>query len=473
MEQLLLHIVAFLRPIFFIEIGASNLFDIGGITAITVLGVAVLMRAATGKTLQLSAIDALIATFVLWCIAVTLIYPETLDGRGLVKLIAPFIGYTVAKNVILERKQYQRMLAVMIIGFIPPVVLSAVLILLGKGADPFGANYWTGIVRWAGAYLSAHDMGHNMTFLLMTMGVYFVVRFQPQGNRLDLNIALFIGTAILTCGALFCLWMSQVRTALLGLIVFAAVYMAYVNRRLLVIFSGITAVTVMALFPILKPILLPDLVMVEETNGSVEELASGRPGFWAHNLELFGNLSLDRQLSGVGIGFNRLPGFVDSHNDILDVLVQTGLVGFGLFASLQIMMFRRIGTLATAERHAFRAAFFAVLAMNFASNSYVARFGLAQMYYLIMAFIEIQNRGVRTATAGARAEESGIRRTPIKPAAASGLDRAESVPRTESSSKLSATRIPRRWFGRDHTSLTTQNAKTGSKLVRTLNTRPA
>ena len=401
MEQLLLYLVAFFRPILFIEVGAANLFDIGGVAVIAVLGVSVFIRAATGKTLQLSAIDALIVAFVLWCFSVAAIYPATFDGRGLLKLVAPFIGYTVAKNVILERSQYQRMLGIMIIGFVAPVAASVVLIVLGKGIDPFGENYWTGIVRWAGAYDSSHDMGHNMTFLLMVLAMYFGMRFhqRSEGNP-EIRKPIIIGALVLASGALYCLWMSQVRTALVGLFVFAVVYLIYVNWRLLAVLSGTAVAVVTVFFPILKPILLPDLVMVEKTGAGAEALASGRPTFWTHNLELFGNLPLDRQLAGVGIGFNRLPGFLDSHNDLLDVLIQTGVVGFLLFAALQVIVFLRLGQLPKSERYLFRALFVAVLAMNLGSNSYVARFGLAQMYYLVMARIETRKSSVQVATYG-------------------------------------------------------------------------
>jgi len=358
-----------------------------------VLGFALLVRAATGKTLQLSSIDALIVAFILWGVAVAAIYPETLDVRGLVKLITPFLVYTIAKNIIRNRPQYLRMLELMILGFVLPVTLSVVMIVLGTGVDEYGASYWTGIVRWSGAYASSHNMGHNMTFLLMLMGVYFGVRIQfSTERRFAITKPVILGVSGLAFAALYLLWMSQVRTALVGFVAFAAVYLAYMNRRLLIVLAGVAGVMVVLLFPILKPILLPDLVMAEKTGQGIEALGSGRLGVWAHNVELFAGLPLDRQLAGVGIGFNRLPGFVDSHNDLLDVLIQTGVVGAVLFIILQVAIFRRIGSLPTIERRMFQAIFLAVLVMNFASNSYISRFGLAQMYYLVMAYIELHRR---------------------------------------------------------------------------------
>ena len=255
-----------------------------------------------------------------------------------------------------------------------------------------------------------------MTFLLMVLTVYFGVRFHsgPKANT-DVRKPIVIGALLLVSGAIYCLWMSQVRTALVGLVVFAVVCLIYVNWRLLAVLVGTAVVLVMVLFPILKPILLPDLVMAEKTGAGAEALASGRPIFWEHNLELFGDLSPDRQIAGVGIGFNRLPGFLDSHNDLLDVLIQTGVVGFLLFAALQVMMFRRLGELPTRERYLFRALFIAVLAMNFGSNSYVARFGLAQMYYLVMAFIETRMSFGRVATSGPNGDAGKSSGTRIEP----------------------------------------------------------
>lgn len=401
MEFFLLQVVAFLRPILFVEIGMSNIFDIGGIGIILILITAIMIRGATGQVLAFNLIDALIAAFVTWAIVCTIIYPETMDIRSLAKLTTPFVCYTVAKNVLRDRAQYMRLLFLMILGYVLPVIISAGLIMMGKGAEKYGADYWTGLLRWEGIYDGAHNMGHNMTFLLMLLVLYISFReFKgngaenalatptPSGN--SLSMPAMMALIALALPALYCLWMSQVRTALLGLMVFTGVYLFYRNRRLLVIGTGAIAVIAIVMFPIIKPYLFPDIVMIEKTGGDAELIGSGRPIFWKDNLSLFADLPIDRQLAGVGIGRHRLPGFMDSHNDILDLLIQTGIVGLGIYLVLQVAILKRLLQLHGMEKHVFVALFTAVLVMNLVSNSYVARFGMAQMYYLVIAFVDIR-----------------------------------------------------------------------------------
>ena len=400
-EFWILQFVALIRPILFIEFGAQNLFDIGGVAIVLALSAALLLKAAVGKSLQFGAIDALVAAFAVWCVACAVIYPETLDIRGLAKLVTPLLGYTVAKNIIQNESQFMKIVGLMLIGYVVPVSLSAILIATGKGVEEYGANYWTGLLRWEGVYDGAHNMGHNMAFVLM-LGMLYLARTSErvvQGVA-GVSRATLYGMGVLAAAAVYCLWMSQVRTALFGLAIFSGIFFYRYNRKLLVAGLLVGGVGLAVFFPIVKPYLFPDIMMVERTGGDVTELASGRPGFWTHNLTAFGNLPIDRQIAGVGIGQNRLPGFIDSHNDILDLMVQAGVVGVTLFLAIQWLMFRRIIALPPTSRYPFLALFIAVFFMNLASNSYVARFGLAQMLYLVLAFAELrQVREARVETA--------------------------------------------------------------------------
>jgi O-antigen ligase len=287
----------------------------------------------------------------------------------------------------------------MILGFVIPVALSVVLISVGKGIDVYGANYWTGVIRWAGAYDSSHNMGHNMAFLLMVMGIYYVIGDESASafRRAIVSRSAIVGMAVMAMAAIYCLWMSQVRTALVGVLVFLTVYLSYANKRILIGLTVLGAIIFLALYPVLKPILLPDVVQAEKSGQKLEEaIGSGRPDIWKNNIEHFAEMPFDRKLAGAGIGFNRLPGIMDSHNDFLDLVMQTGMVGAALFVALQVVIFGRIRALPAPQRQVFLAIFIAVTVMNFVSNSYVARFGLAQMYYLVLAYIELKHSESQT-----------------------------------------------------------------------------
>lgn len=391
MDLFLLYLSAVLRPMFFIELGRANVFDLAAIALFATMTIALLARAAVGGQLRFDAVDFLIAAFSVWCVCIFLIYPEKSDARTLAKLLIPFAAYIVTKNVLASRQQYVRMLGLMVAGFILPVVISTFLIAAGHGIEEFGENYWTGIPRWEGAYAGSHNLGHNMTFLIMLLVAFSILRSEINPLNRRIRVSLFL----LAAASLYCLWASQVRTAIAGLVVFAVVYLFLTNKKILLYGIAGLAVAVVVSLPVLVPYLFPDVVMIQKGAGDSSQIASGRPGFWARNLELFGQLPLDRKLAGAGIG-NRQgypgdqgEGFVDSHSDFLDVAIQTGIIGFLLFAALHVAILRKILKLDDSARYLFIGIFAAVVVMNLASNSYVARFGLAQMYYMLLAFIDL------------------------------------------------------------------------------------
>jgi O-antigen ligase len=395
MELLLLKLVAFLRPILLIEVGQENLFDLAAILTFGLLAFTFFTKAAVQKSIDLTLMDVLVAAFALWSVCVYAVYFEMASMRNLAKLIIPFFTYTIARNVLTSTAEYLKVLLLMIIGFVPPVLLSAGLIASGGGLEQFGNNYWTGIPRWAGVFAGSHNLGHSMTFLLMAIGIYLVV-LKDRYGKTPLPLVMKILFVTLAAAALYCLWMSQVRTALVGLVAFMAVFLFFTNRKALIVSVAVVGVVIVAFLPLLFPYLFPDLVMIQKGQGDMSYIASGRPVFWENNLKLFAGLSFDRQLAGVGIGNKEGEavytgeGFMDSHNDFLEVLIHTGIVGFVLFLAMQIVFFRAILRLNGAVKYGFLAFFLAIAIMNFSSNSYISRFGLGQMYYIVLAYVGLR-----------------------------------------------------------------------------------
>lgn len=395
-ELLVLKIGAFFRPLLFIEVDQANLFDLGAIAIFSLLAFAFLSNIAlsntTGqRTVSFTAIDMVIVAFVVWCLSIYVIYMDVASFRETAKLIIPLLMYTIGKNVMQTKAQYLQVLRVMILGFVVPVLASAALTALGKGIE--FTNYWTGAPRYEGVYAGGHSLGHNMTFFLMLVVLY--VALFPRRNaepRLGPGVKGFL--AVLALAAAYCLAMTRVRTAILGLAIFAAIVLWRFNKNLLLL-GGVAGLAVfLVLKPIVLPFLFPDLVMIEKGRGDMSDLGSGRPELWSSNLSVFASLPFDQQIAGAGIGSNKRGltadgGPVDSHNDYLDVLVQTGVVGLALFLAVQLLLFAAISKIAGKERYVLIGIWTAVLVMNFVSNSYVSRFGLAQMYYLLLAYVEL------------------------------------------------------------------------------------
>jgi hypothetical protein len=393
MELFLLNAVAFLRPIGAMEF-AEALFEILAIVLFVLIVGAFVFSGATRKSLRFDVSDGAIAAISLWCIAIYIIYFERAHIGDLAKLLIPLISFTVAKNIIRDCAQYRLFVLSMILGFVAPIVMSAVVIAGGGGIEY--VTYWTGVPRWKGIYANSHNFGHSMTLFLILLTVYGTLTMRAATEAAKPMMGLTIFLALVGALALFCLYKSQVRSAMVGLIVFAALYLYFVNKKALVV--GIVALGLVAtvFWQEWLPALAPDVVMIEKGQGEVSDLGSSRPKYWAYNVKLFLALPLDEQLAGVGFGNvskNMDMGqgqIIDSHNDWLDLLIHTGVVGFGLFLWIQILILRMILKIKTEERYVFLAMFVAVTIMMFTSNSYLWRIQVSHLYYMALAFLALE-----------------------------------------------------------------------------------
>lgn len=396
MEAALLYLSAFLRPIFFANVAGPTLFELAAIGMFVALVAAFLSNAALRKSIRITTIDMLIGALSIWCITSYLIYLEYGKLREVARLLIPLFTFVVAKNVLQGEASFRRMLRFMLWGFALPIIVTSILILLGKGVEQIGelsaVNYWTGTVRYEGIYFGAHTLAHNMTFYLMILAMYMTL-VRASSERGSLPRTEVAGLLLVAALAVYSLLMSQVRTALVGIIVFGGVYLYFRSRKLFFAVAATGTVASMLSAPILIPVLFPDVVQIQRGEADIDELGSGRLRIWSGNLEYFARLPIDRQIAGVGLGNNEAnPIGLDSHNDYLNLLLQAGVVGFILFAAIQVLLLRAIVQLPRKEKSVFLALFIAVALMNLLSNSYISRFGLGQMFYMIMAYVELRRR---------------------------------------------------------------------------------
>jgi O-antigen ligase len=313
----------------------------------------------------------------------------------------PLLTYVVAKNAVRSRREYLDAVWLLILGFMIPIFLSVYLILQGKGLE--GINYWTGAPRYEGIYLGPHDMSHNAAFLLMLVWLYVLVWKADRSPAERLSVLRKVVIALLIPAGLFCLYQAHVRTTTLGVVVFVGILLVVYYKKPLPLFIGICALVLMMVSSeAVRERFFPEGAMAEkDTQFNAALYGSGRPLIWMNQIKAFAELPIDKQLAGIGIGNsleNEAMGdflWLDSHNDFLRVVFQTGVIGFLLFAALQLAILQKILSLESSKgRYAFLALYAAVAVMNFFSNSYVARFGLAQMYYLVIAYIELPSRSI-------------------------------------------------------------------------------
>ena len=388
----------FLRPLLSIDggyrIAGIDLLDLAAISFLIVLIMRWLVVASSGAAQRFSKIDVGIFVYCFWCLSISIIYSDKAELDDVAKFILPMLSFVVLKSLIKNQEQYLKYLFLMLAGFLLPAVASTILIIQGQGLDK--VNYWTGLPRYQGVFINSHNFGHNMAFMLMLALVYIWMLYnrRKSGRRWlgYWNAVLLI--FVISIG-LYNLYESFVRTTWLGLLIFVLILAYKQNKKVAISVTIVVALAVFVAAPLLE-LVFHDVVEVTEGKRDKELIASGRPYIWSHNLNIFSNLSIDRKLAGVGIG-NRRDVFSsaystdnvwNSHNDFLEVMMQTGLIGLLIFLFIQYQIFRRIQRLPSHDKTAFLALFVAVTCMNFSSNSYVVRFSIGQMLYMVMAYIE-------------------------------------------------------------------------------------
>ncbi|NDV26503.1 O-antigen ligase [Desulfovibrio sp. JC010] len=412
----LLFLFFFFRPIMFMDIGwlvfGLNVTEVFAIFATGILIIAFILRAVVAKQLNISIVDFFLFSFVLWVLFIYLLYIDRSHLKEAAKFVLPFITYFVLKNVIMDVKSYTRFLKMMLIGYAVPILASTYLIVQGRGL--YTVLFWTGLSRFSGVYANPHNLGHCMALYLMALVLYTVICSEHEDILPVLKQRLFfIFSCTISVFALYCLYKSYVRTCFFGFLLFIYYYLFRVNKKLLALLTMIMGVVLVLSAAVLYTIFSD---MFDAAKGpDKSQFGSGRPVIWMHNIEEFASQPLDGILAGVGVGNinshiperkrRQIGDMLNSHNDFLDVLTQTGIIGFFLFVAFQFCLFQKIRLLEGRERYVFLALFLTVTFMNFVSNSYVTRFGLGQMFYAILVYIELPEHKIRRMQAAAEAED--------------------------------------------------------------------
>lgn len=407
MDQLLISLFYLLRPALFVELDMQWLglgfFDIATMGITGLLGASAFVSSSRGHSLPFSSVEYWIIAFVLWCTAVLVIYWDVSDSRTYAKWIIAPLTYVFLRRIVSNPRDFHRCLLFLVAGFSLPVFGSAWLTFIGQGIDM--EVYSTGVSRYRGVYANIHNMGHSMALVLMLMTIYLVIS-RPRNIRTATNSVsgtpawwAIAGSVCLGAAALYCLFNAQVRTAYVGLFLFVVVLLFCYSKKALAGFV-ITCMAFALVFSSALRIVFYDVDEAVRGERSLDRAGSGRPAIWSHNLRLFGDLTLDRKIAGVGIGNTGIgasakgllkdrQGAWNSHNDFLETLMQTGALGLCLLVGIYYSMWRAVIRMNGRGRGAFLALFVTVMAMNFLSNSYVSRFGLAQIFFMIMVYVEM------------------------------------------------------------------------------------
>ena len=210
--------------------------------------------------------------------------------------------------------------------------------------------------------------------------------------------------AVMVPIALFSLFKSNVRTVMIGLVVFFGVLVWLRNRRMFALYAGgLMAVWLLSSY---VQTVFWDATQGKGVRTALEMAGSGRPFIWEHNLRMYAALPFDQQITGLGVGneIGVMPanGVItseyrfrawESHNDYLSALMELGIVGFVLVIWIYYLIFQQARAAPVPVRPYFLALIVAVAVMNFLSNSYLNRFGLGQLFVMIMIGLDVARSG--------------------------------------------------------------------------------
>lgn len=140
-----------------------------------------------------------------------------------------------------------------------------------------------------------------------------------------------------------------------------------------------------------------DILPVKDNPRQIERAGSGRPMIWKHNLAIFEKASWEHKLAGLGIGNwhgssepeSGQRQIVNSHNDWLQTMLEVGVIGLVILLMMYFLMLRAILRMRSTEKYAFISLWLAVVFMNFVSNSYVSRVPLAQLFFMLLVYVEL------------------------------------------------------------------------------------
>jgi O-antigen ligase len=333
------------------------------------------------KQLELKTINILSLFYFFYCI-LSLAWGS--DLREVSRVLLPFIPFFIAQMLIKSEQQLRIVLTLMILGYIVPIIGSAVMIFLQVSA--FEVDYHTGITRYYGLATGPHALAHMMLFFSFILALYNIVKKNSRP-------VVSIGLVVLFIGSLYCIAMTNTRTVYLGMFIFGSLILWFCKKIYFTFVLLIFLVAVILFSGQAQKVFMRAQTGAANTQG-MNYVSSGRFSLWDHNIRIFENLTLTQKLIGVGFGNEQKPVInsntqdhvVSSHNDYLSLLMVSGIIGLILYGLIQLTFLINVlnSGITSKLKYYFISFLLAVVAMNFASNSYVNRFPLAQLFWFIV-----------------------------------------------------------------------------------------
>lgn len=371
------------------SVATMNVMELyaGAVTALTMLLMVVDLRRVDGHPG--------LPPFLVYLVVLVVGGLRQLETRAAAEIIARFLSPLILMLLFTgyfrERAERLRIVKLATLVAVIPVAISIKDLLGGQMSQFMLAGYH----RLIGGYENLHNHALSM-MLFCTFALWWVLEAEQFAHRLAAGVML--GSAAL------CLYFTYVRTALLGLAVFAGVYLLVTGRRRLLVLGAVAV----AVFVLVDPAMqdrFKDLVLVFMPHEHVvqrSKLGSGRVGLWTASVREYLKRPFTDILLGLGIGKHWLltrayynpyavarNGYVDTHNDYLNITFQLGPIASGMFVFMQAIAIRaglyinryspnrlaaRFGAYVVALTSA-------AMVTSFVSNAFVTRVTLSWYYW--------------------------------------------------------------------------------------------
>jgi O-antigen ligase len=406
MEIFLAKLLYLLRPMLNAELVDWGLFGFGFFELVAILLFVALAAAFSLSTLQkshhpVSSVEVWVALLVVWITVSYVVHINISSFSAYAKFIIPLMTYVFLKRTLPDRSTHVRMVFLMLVGFLLPFIMSAIMTYQGEGIGQ--VVYWTGLVRYQGIYSQIHIMGHNAAFAIMATIVYVAFRVNQKeplrwGEIIVLLAVFFIG--------IYLLFATQVRSAYIGLVVFLSITLFFFDKRILVLALALS-IAFLAFSWSTVSMIFYDFIDPPDLGPDFAPMGSGRLTMWAWAFENWRQAPLLNQITGMGVNHwgvsparrpmgTSLDGTIQAwpnpHNDWLFVFLSFGVVGVVFFVGLFGSILRAILRIRGAEKFSLLGLFVAVVVTNGMSNSYITEFTLFQMFSMVMVYVDLKSR---------------------------------------------------------------------------------
>lgn len=328
---------------------------------------------------------------------------------------SPFLIMFLVTAVFRTPQDWRKVVGlVSVVGLIP--VLESVY---EFGSGQMASVSLAGINRLLGGYENLHNHAHMMAVLTMLYGFWYF--YLPNGwKRWAAG-----GAAV---AALFCLYMSYVRTPVLGIAVFAVLFPILERRWIYLVLAGVGALGLLAVSETVRE-RFAELLLVFDTSDVTMDyfrVGSGRMGIWTVSMQQFLKRPVMDLVLGAGLGghWEMVQAYVDQyrpvrggtlnpHNDYLTLLYQLGPVSVICYVTMQLLVVYHALKLKRRTKDRFKqvfASYAATLAVlvfpvNMASNSFVERVTPAMLLWTMAGLLYSMVRHENELESGALAPQ--------------------------------------------------------------------